>query len=430
MGSLIYLRVGQLEVDWGKNNGFVDHNALFQPSDLRDIPYYYIDRRAEIDPTKPGQIVEDTHGDRWCLVTEFQEGFSKRLSEVCDRIEMLGYTDSYCRHEFSYFASLKQFDETLFTYDELAAALREVDVTNVSLRYCEGSEEFGKFFRREIFPRLPLARVAAHPEHARDEAAEAMENLSAYTVLRLLADNPTARELNVIWAFKDVVDGGYAERADFVHSLDKQARFSIITEGTSDAEILKKALGLRMPHIADFFSFVEVGYPFPGTGGAVNFVKGLVSIGVHNNVLVLFDNDAEGCSAWQKCVAIGLPDNVIPLKLPDLPDFENVPVDGPTGSTLANINGRAAAIECYLDLGISPEFYWKNFNDQIKAYQGELKAKDSYKRAFLAQRELDIRYDYRKLDAVLAVLRQTAIARNEASLIANLRRKRDNEDDR
>lgn len=429
MESLIYLRVGRLEVDWGKNSGVMDHNALFQNSDIRDVPYYYSFRRAEIDPTKPGQIVEGAESDQWCLVTEFQEGFSKRISEVRDRIEMLGYTDAYCRHEFSYFASLNQFDETLVTYDELAAALRQVDVTNVSLEYCEGTEGFGKFFRREIFPRLPLARIAAHPEHARDEAAEAMENLSAYIVLRLLADNPTACGLDVIWAFKDVVGSGYAERVHFVHPLDKQARFSIITEGTSDAEILKKALALRMPHIADFFSFVEVGYPFSGTGGAVNFVKGLVSIGVHNNVLVLFDNDAEGCSAWQKCGAIKLPDNVIPLKLPDLPDFENVPVDGPTGSAFANINGRAAAIECYLDLGPSPEFYWKNFNDQIKAYQGELKAKDTYKRAFLDQRELDIHYDYQKLDAVLAVLRQTAIARNEARLIANLRRKRVDEDD-
>jgi hypothetical protein len=33
MGSMISLAVGRLEVDWGKNNGFVDHSALFQVDD-------------------------------------------------------------------------------------------------------------------------------------------------------------------------------------------------------------------------------------------------------------------------------------------------------------------------------------------------------------------------------------------------------------
>jgi hypothetical protein len=41
MGSMISLAVGRLEIDWGKNNGFVDHSALFQANDVRQIPYYY-----------------------------------------------------------------------------------------------------------------------------------------------------------------------------------------------------------------------------------------------------------------------------------------------------------------------------------------------------------------------------------------------------
>ena len=41
MGSMISLAVGRLEIEWGKNNGFADHSALFQPSDLTLVPYYY-----------------------------------------------------------------------------------------------------------------------------------------------------------------------------------------------------------------------------------------------------------------------------------------------------------------------------------------------------------------------------------------------------
>lgn len=126
---MIYLRVGTLEVDWGKNNGFVDHNALFQSGDLAVVPYYYIDRRSEAEPDEPGEVVETEEGYRWKLITEQREGYSKPLREVIDRIEMLGYTEAYSRREFAYFAALNGFDKTLFTYDELAAVLRAVDVT-------------------------------------------------------------------------------------------------------------------------------------------------------------------------------------------------------------------------------------------------------------------------------------------------------------
>ncbi len=42
MGSMIHLAVGRLEIDWGKNQGFRDHSALFQgETDVADVPYYY-----------------------------------------------------------------------------------------------------------------------------------------------------------------------------------------------------------------------------------------------------------------------------------------------------------------------------------------------------------------------------------------------------
>ncbi len=39
-----------------------------------------------------------------------------------------------------------------------------------------------------------------------------MENLSAYTILRLLAENPSAKGLPVNWQFADVERGGWARR--------------------------------------------------------------------------------------------------------------------------------------------------------------------------------------------------------------------------
>lgn len=41
MGSMIHLALGRLEIDWGKNNFYASHARLFQPNDLKQIPYYY-----------------------------------------------------------------------------------------------------------------------------------------------------------------------------------------------------------------------------------------------------------------------------------------------------------------------------------------------------------------------------------------------------
>lgn len=84
MGSMIYLRVGRLEIDWGKNISYTDHRALFQSDDLGDVPYYYVDRRTEAESDEAGEVVESEEGYRWALATEMREGYSKPLCEVIE----------------------------------------------------------------------------------------------------------------------------------------------------------------------------------------------------------------------------------------------------------------------------------------------------------------------------------------------------------
>jgi len=132
--------------------------------------------------------------------------------------------------------------------------------------------------------------------------------------------------LPVNWQFADVEHGGWARRGEFVKTLDQSNRFLIVTEGSSDAAIIKHALGLLKPHLSDFFDFVDMneGYPFSGTGNLYNFTKGLISIGVQNNVLIIYDNDAEGVSSFKRTAKLNIPSNMRVLKLPDLPAFEGI----------------------------------------------------------------------------------------------------------
>lgn len=409
MGSMISLAVGRLEIDWGKNHGFVDHSALFQPSDLAKIPYFY---------ARP-QSRGDGDGSDWEIITEMKDGLSKRLSHVIARVNLLGHTAAVCEKEFVSLASLHGVDTDAFPFVSLQNALASVDVNSIDPNYGEGGEDFGKFARREILPRLGLNSIL--DVGTRFDVAEAMENLSAYTVLHLLALNATARDLNVQWAFNYLEDGGWAKREDFVRPVEQASRFLVVTEGSSDAAIIGKAFQLLKPHIADFFDFVDMqdGYPFSGTGNLFRFVQGLVGIRVLNNVLVVYDNDAEGVANFHRTRALNLPANIRVMKLPDLDCFERFSTVGPNGEHAENINGRAAAIEAYLDLPKDACVRWSSYNDKAGAYQGELLHKKQYAQRLLRQRTKDPDYRYDKISTVLDLLVDNATAMRETVTMAH-----------
>jgi hypothetical protein len=413
MGSMIHLAVGRLEIDWGKNFGFTDHSSLFQPSDLTEVPYYYVD---EDNPhTAAGKE------DEYNLVVEHKKGMSKPLGLIVERINLLGYTPTYARQEFEALSRLNGFDLDRFSFDQLAEALATVDVREVSADYGDG-EDFGKFFRRHMFKRLGLGSIVEDPHYVQFHASEGMENLSAYTILHLLARNPLAGSLPVNWQFADLEEGGWARRDQFIRPLHPTSRFLIVTEGSSDAGIIGHAFKLLKPHLADFFAFVDMkeGYPFTGTGSLLNFTKGLISIAVQNNVIILYGNDAEGVASYNRTSRLNLPPNMRVLKLPDLPDFGSYDTIGPGGEQRADINGRGAAIECYLDASPKPVVRWNNFNKDLNVYQGELVGKGDVMRRFFDLQEPSPDYELSRISAVLELIVAECTAMRESARIADL----------
>ena len=137
--------------------------------------YYYVD---EDEPDK-----ED---DEYNLVTVMKDGLSKPLDQVMERIDLLGFTMQYARREFEYVSRLNDFDTAKFSFEQLAKALATVDVKSISADYGDG-EDFGKFFRRYLFDRLGLDKIVEDPKYVRYAVGEGMENLSAYTIIRLVA---------------------------------------------------------------------------------------------------------------------------------------------------------------------------------------------------------------------------------------------------
>ena len=405
MGSMIYLTVGDLEIDWGKNDFFVMHSSLFQQEDLTQIVREYVD-----DNNEP--IME--------------EAAVRSLSKMVGRLELMGYTFRTAKKLFASLANEENI-ASFISFEMVAEALRRVDIDYAATILQNYTH---RFFFNKIADHLQISPPSSEDilqngfdnynerlfsALSQEEAdvfilKEFMESLSSYspyTVLRLLAENPKIATRNVSWAFADVVENGWVHRDRIVSDLGQVSRFLVVTEGSSDSKVLKHALNILRPEVADFFYFVDMeeGYPFTGEGNLHRFCQGLVSIGIENNVIVVYDNDAVGVAGYERTSKLCLPANMKVIRLPDCESLRQFDTIGPNGGGKADINGRAAAIECYLDLQWKqtghPVVRWTSYERTISSYQGKLQNKEYYTRQFLSLNKRDPEYDYSKIEAVL-----------------------------
>lgn len=388
MGTAIDLRVGNLVVDWGKNEVYNDHRSLFQEHDVRSV--------------SAGQDM----GGRDCAINTL----SRSLRDVLPRLRLLGYTLEGAQQEYdSLLESYASESDTYPSFDAFAATLCAIDVGDVSADY-EDDHSFGEFFREEIGPRINVDDLFKSPHSGQWAYAYMMENFHPWNVLVLLAERPQNLVLPVVWDYFAHLENGWSKVADFVPKLKPEERYLIVTEGSSDSKVIQHAFAMLQPAIVDFFSFIDMeeGYPFSGSGNLAGFCRGLAKIRIQNKTIVLFDNDAEGFSKQQALRTLACPSSMRILRLPDHSALDSVASHGTSGETHNNINGRAASIEAYLDLEWrtnKPAFVrWTNYVQSLGGYQGALDSKDFYVRHFLDLRQAEEGYDTSKLEAVLSTL--------------------------
>lgn len=389
MGSEATLHIGKIRLDYDSNQ-LTDHSALFRPEDLGVADYVYVDDEDE-----------DEH------VVESREAYTCALRDVLPRLELLGVTIESLRRSHDGRGAP-------FGFDVLAEAFLVADL------HADPSSRSFHYDPQQAISEVGSAVAAGvgfeRADKYDDALWELLDGIDPRGALRLLAANPANLDVPVVWRFADIVEGGWVARNEVHHAPATREQFLIVTEGSTDANVLKKALRLRRPRVADFFYFVDMteNYPFSGTGNLFNFSKGLARIRIENRVIVLYDNDAEGTSKLQASLSLNLPSNIRAIGLPPLGVFTEFVTKGPTGEALADINGKAAAIECYLDLtyGTSerPIVRWTNFQANSGTYQGAIADKDRYTKLFLDLRpgEEDS-YDFRKLDAVLDAIISVAV---------------------
>lgn len=394
MGSMVTLRLGRLEVDWGKNSFFRNHSELFDKRDLAAAEYFYANDAVVVQPA-----------------------YVRKLRRVLPRLELLGFSLDGCRT--AYLQALqhvpKYYPKVTIDFDAFRQALAVVDLDRVRNDEYDFNNDLGEFAEYILNdPEFQQVSAALSGSITRDDGAF-FENLDPYLILRLLGENPANLERDLVWGVHDVIQGGWVENDEVFEPLADERKFLIVTEGSSDANILKIALPFVAPDVVDFFNFVDMkdNYPFAGTGNLVNFCKGLAAINAQNKLVVILDNDTAGQEALQSLRRLKLPRNMRIVPLPHLEEFSHFPTLGPSGEAVEDVNGRAIAIECFLDLTFGPKgpraIRWTGFNQRSQAYQGELVAKESYASAFFENKNAQ-NYDLSKLSLLWAYILEACAA--------------------
>jgi hypothetical protein len=417
LGTAIELKVAGLSISYSKNAMGIDHGVLFQEEDRQrrlsdQIDYEYYEQNPEDD------------------LSDREAAFVRPLPRVLPRLNLLGFTLDAARAEYEELVrqelelrdgqDQEEDAPVLLSFDEYCIFVCQHPLSSLDDTYIEFDSDNryelakGRFGPMEnVTSRIPKVGYSNSYWSEQSYFSSVACILNPYSMLQVFGLSSSNADAEIIWQYGPIVDAEWAELGDFNPMARRGQTILIATEGSSDARIIKHGLNLLCADVADFFRFVDLeeAHPFWGTGNLVKFAEGLLRIDVHNQIIFVLDNDAEGLDAFQRLGKLSLPQNMRAMMLPDMDDFRQFPARGPEGVVNCDINGRAVAIECYLDLDLpgyaQAHVQWSNYKKEVGAWQGALEHKETYMRRFLGETKesLEIgRYDASKLKVVLKAL--------------------------
>lgn len=416
MGTAIELTVGGISLCYSKNHMGIDWGHLFQASDLLRRRTSAINYDYYADHPEEAEELEDA-----------ESTFVRPLSRVLPRLALLGHSLDGARTEYDAVieeaSSMSEDDENAkspLSFEEFCALANRFPISELADAYIEydtkdrNAVAQGRYTAyAEEFSRIPWAEGSDSYWSEKSYLSSMVCILRPESMLVIFGLNPENADAEVEWEFGPIVHAGWVKREEFQPGARRGQPILVATEGASDARILRRALDLLRPDVADFFRFIDGDerHHFWGTGNLVKFAEGLLRIDIQNRVLFLLDNDAEGVDAYGKLQKLLMPGNLRSMLLPALDEFRSFPALGPEGLSECDINGRAVAIECYLDLNLAQyppaRVVWSNYKKEIDAWHGALEFKESYVKHFMCQNALplsDSIYDASKLNKLLDAL--------------------------
>lgn len=204
---------------------------------------------------------------------------------------------------------------------------------------------------------------------------------------------------SVTYYITDIIADGYYDPKDRVCELALMSlsrdypineKIVILTEGSTDKNILEKSLSLLYPHVSEYYSFMDFGLSNApgGANSLVSTIKAFIGAGIRNRIIALFDNDTAAEVSLRSLKGIAIPGNIRILKYPDLEIATTYPTIGPSGVSELDVNGLACSIELYLGAdvlvrnGELTPIQWKGWEPNLNRYQGEILYKKELQEAF------------------------------------------------
>ncbi|WP_153041476.1 HEPN/Toprim-associated domain-containing protein [Pseudovibrio sp. Ad26] len=249
MGTYIALTVGRLELTSSKNMLGPYHGDLFLDSDRKEVP----------DPLGNPE--------------EKYPAFQTTVEQILPRIELMGHTLDRAREEYNYLverAIRRQFDipgegqrksaEDFLTFEQFIEIVRTIPVSEVSTGIDEDHPNPKRICDAHTLKKLPwydpIDYIGREPDDIHSEASSAaffIDGFHAYTQIRLSAENQVNLSSHVTWMYGPLVENGWAYEDEFNTGLSDGEKFLIVTEGSSDAKIIRHAFNLLCPQVEDFF---------------------------------------------------------------------------------------------------------------------------------------------------------------------------------
>ena len=132
------------------------------------------------------------------------------------------------------------------------------------------------------------------------------------------------------------------------HAIATDAPLVILTEGSSDSQLLSEAIRVTHPHLVGLLHLMDFRTGAEGSAASLaKLVRSFVGAGIANRVLALADNDTAARDALSKLKGEGLPDGYRVLHYPELPLLRQFPTLGPqlANPVLMDVNGKAGSLE-------------------------------------------------------------------------------------
>lgn len=374
MGSWWHVEVGGQAVPvWGKSYVPDELVLLFADGDL------YVDstRAATLTEQENGAVDEPQMGSQslpW--VTTGLMGYQTTAGALQQRLHLHGFTrDWVCQLTTAFFDSQ---DERDLPHPWPAAAITAALTTRLGrdagVGVPDAKDQPEKAFLREQWMLL---------REAFDDPRFAL----ALSLCRTRASTAVRLDLT------DLVTGGWLTTDERPHqqarmrmsaAVGVDAPVIVITEGSTDAQRLRRSLEIATPEVAHLFKFLDFGYRPPGgTDRVVSLTKGLAASGVMNRIIAVLDNDTAGREAALQLSKLDLPAQVTFVCLPAVPYADRYPTLGPSGPGLQDVNGRAVSMEFMFGMDVLRDgtgalvpVRWHAFNERVGDYQGRLDAAD------------------------------------------------------